>query len=341
MKIHKLMHAIPPERPGQQKPVVCVILGQTASGKSTICQAIARRLDAEIVSMDALKVYRGMDVGTAKASEQEQSEIPHHMLDLLEPHEPFNVALYLERVEPIIKDIHSRGRLPVIDCGTPMYLQAFLSGMLDGPEPDPELRAELEAQSSEELHARLAKLDPDAAERLHVNDRLRVVRALEFALQSGEPISQAQTQFGERRDDYRFFMTGAMWEEQALRERMNARIDRMMESGLLEEVRRILNGSGFSKSASDAIGYRQLIDHLQGKCTLDEAIERMRNKTWQLGRRQMKWFSKHQGVKWLRVANEDELKRAGVFLCTELIGEMRITDHGIPIALKKEPRSGK
>jgi len=340
MKVHKLQHAINPESAGKARaPLVCVILGQTASGKSALSQTIANRLDAEIVSMDALKVYRGMDIGTAKASKAEQAEIPHHMLDLVEPHESFNVSRYLELLEPVIKGIHSRGRLPVIDCGTPMYLQAFLSGMIEGPPPNPELRAELEALSSEELHAKLEGLDADAAKRLHVNDRLRVVRALEYALQAGEPISDAQTHFGDRRDDFRFVLTGPVWSDDALRARMNLRIDRMMEAGLLDEVRRILAGNGFSKSGGDAIGYRQLIEHLRGDYSLDEVVERMRHKTWQLSRRQMRWFRKHEGVKWLNVSHEDELKRAGIFLATEMIGEMRITDHGIPLSLRKEPRT--
>ncbi|MCK6439528.1 MAG: tRNA (adenosine(37)-N6)-dimethylallyltransferase MiaA, partial [Planctomycetes bacterium] len=269
------------------KPLVCVILGQTASGKSTLCHNIAKRIDSEIISMDALKVYRGMDIGTAKASPADQQAVPHHLLDLAAPSESFNVARYLDDLEGVIRDVLNRGHLPLIDCGTPLYLKTFLSGMLESPEPDEELRAELETMSSTALHRRLATLDPEAAATLHANDRKRVIRAVQYAMQTGKPISAERTQFETRRTDYRFVLTGPLWDEAILRARIEQRVERMMTAGLIDEVVRIHNGEGFSKTAREAIGYRQLLEHLEGAYSLEEAVEKIKRRTWQLARKQM------------------------------------------------------
>src|SRR5690606_29030482 len=163
-----------------------IIAGQTASGKSRICSELATRMNGEILSMDAIKVYQGMDIGSAKPTLEERAEIPHHMLDLVAPNEAYSVAAYLEVLEPTIKEVLARGALRIVDCGTPHYLQAFLSGLIDGPEPDLEIRAELEERENEDLMEALAGVDPAAAERLHINDRKRIVRALEYAKQTGE-----------------------------------------------------------------------------------------------------------------------------------------------------------
>ena len=319
-------------------PLVCIILGQTASGKSNLCLGIADRLEGEVISMDAFKVYRKMDIGTAKTPIDEGQNIPHHLTDMVDANEPFNVNLYLSQLEQTIKDIHNRGRLPVIDCGTPLYLKAFMSGILESPDPDPELRAELEAMDSEQLHERLQKLDATAAQSLHVNDRKRVIRAVEFAMQTETPISEQQTQFNVTRNDYRIVLTGPRWSEEKLKERIAIRVDKMIEAGLLDEVRTIKESPGFSKTSREAIGYRQLLEHLDGECSLEEAIEKTKAKTWQLARKQMTWFKRYPQVKWIDTNHEDELKRAAVFLSTELIGEMRETMHGMPIGLKREKR---
>jgi tRNA dimethylallyltransferase len=304
--------------------LVVVVCGQTASGKSLFCRHLASRIGGVVVSMDALKVYRGMDIGTAKDRVDGQG-VPVRMIDQVAPHELFNVSMYLNRLEAELRDVVAQGKTPVIDCGTPLYLRAFLSGMLDGPEPDGALRASLDARESEELHAELAGRDPDAAARLHPNDRKRVIRALEFAIQTGSPISSRQTQWTERRRDYRMVLTGPLWPAAALAARIARRVDGMMAEGLLEEVQKIAGATGFSRTAGEAIGYRQLLDHLEGKVSLAEAVERTKLKTRQLARAQLKWFRRYPDIKWLLMnagtddaVAEEELRRAAVFLAQEL-----------------------
>ncbi len=300
------------------KPLVCVIVGQTASGKSRLAIELAKRIGGEIVSMDALKVYRGMDIGTAKPSAEQLAEIPHHMLDLVEPQQEFNVGIYLRTVEPVIADLIERGKVPVIDCGTPLYLRAFLSGILEAPDPDPELRAELSGRLSTDLHEELRVRDPVAAERLHVNDRRRLIRALEFSIQTGNRISEAQNHFDRDRDDYRFFMTGPLWPQEVLWERLAARIDQMLAAGWLEEVRQIRDSGGFSLTSEKAIGYMELSDHLDGKLSIEQAVEETNRRTRRLARAQLKWFKRHSSVRWLLAGHESELKAAAIFCAEEL-----------------------
>lgn len=304
--------------------MVVIVCGQTASGKSLLCRLLAGRINGVILSMDALKVYRGMDIGTAKDRVDGNGD-PVRMIDLVDPHESFNVSLYLARLEEELANAVAAGRTPMIDCGTPLYLRAFLSGMLDGPEPDIELRAGLEARESGDLHSELSGRDPDAAARLHPNDRKRVIRALEFAIQTGTPISSRQTQWAERRGDYRFVLTGPLWPESALAERISRRVDAMMSAGLLDEVRGIVAAGGFSRTAGEAIGYRQLLDHLSGQMAIAEAVELIKLRTRQLARAQLKWFRRYPDIKWLLMGAdadgagaEEELRRAAVFLAHEL-----------------------
>jgi tRNA dimethylallyltransferase len=280
---------------GTSVPLICVVLGATASGKSALALDIAQRTGGEIVSMDALKVYRGMDIGTAKPSTAERRGIPHHMIDLVEPAAEFNVALYLRAVEPAITDVLARGKLPVIDCGTPLYLKAFMSGMVEGPEPDTDLRA-----------------------RLHINDRKRVIRALEYAIQTGEPLSPRQTQFAASRPGHRYLLTGPLWPQEKLHDRISRRVDHMLERGFAAEVSRILGAGGFSRTSGEAIGYHELVEHHAGRKSLPDAIEETKRRTRQLARKQLRWFKRFEGVRWLLTEDESELARAAVFLAEEL-----------------------
>lgn len=321
-----------PVDPAIARPHLCVVLGQTASGKSRLALEIARRSGGEVISMDALKVYRGMDVGTAKITAEESVGVPVHLVNLVDPNEGFNVAQYLQHLETLLADMRERRVFPVIDCGTPLYLQVFLTGMLDGPAPDDELRAELDARSSDDLMHELHERDPVSAGRLHVNDRKRLIRALEYAIQTGEPISERQHHFGgpRRRDDFRMLLTAPVWNDELLKVRIDTRIDRMLQRGLLDEVRRIREQPGFSRSAGEAIGYRQMLRHLDGDISFDEAVTQIRQATWRLSRKQHTWFKRHAGVHWLQVASEAEIDRAALFLSDELAendqtGSIRVT----------------
>ncbi|MCA8940062.1 MAG: tRNA (adenosine(37)-N6)-dimethylallyltransferase MiaA, partial [Planctomycetes bacterium] len=276
-----------------------------------------------------------MDIGSAKPNQQERDEVPHHLLDLVGAEESFSVGKYQDALEATLKTLHAEDKLPIIDCGTPMYLQAFLSGILDAPDPDPDLRQELESRPNQQLMDDLRQRDPAAAERLHLNDRKRLVRALEYAIQTGEAISGRQRHFDRVRDDYRIILTGPLWAGETLRPRINLRIQRMLDAGLVAEVERIQKGEGFSQSAAAAIGYRQILDYLDGKLSLEEAIEKIQNRTWNLARKQLMWFKRHQAMKWIHVADEAELRRAAVFLSGEVLDAWRPDDHGLPLGLER------
>ena len=281
-------------------PPLLVILGPTASGKSDLALAVARRAGAEILSVDSMQVYRGMDVGTAKPSPAEREGVPHHLLDVVGPDEPFTVARFVTLADAVIADATRRGVPLVATGGTPLYYKALFEGLFEGPAADEATRARLRELPGEELYRRLTEADPAAAARIHPNDQKRLVRALEVHELTGRPISSFQTHWTapERRHDAAW--VGLDWEREALNRRINARVRAMMAAGWLEEVRRLVEAGPLSHTAAEATGYRELIDHLAGKLTLDEATEQIKIATRQLARRQMKWFRRFGGVTWLR-----------------------------------------
>lgn len=299
------------------KPPVFVVLGPTASGKSLLALEVARRCQGEILSVDALKVYRGLDIGTAKPGAAQRAQIPHHGLDLLEPRESFSVAQFLDYAQPVLEDILGRGKLPVLDVTAPLYLKALMYGISPGPAPDPGLRARLEALPLEELHPRLRQLDPARAAELHPNDRKRLVRALEFAMLGQVRMSESEG-WGAPDPHYRWVLTGVRWPREILYGRVNARVDAMLAAGWLDETRRVLTGGGFSKTAAEAHGYKRLIAHLQGLCTLAEAVEQTRRDVKTFARKSMTFFRRFERTQWLDVTSEDELLRAARYLSWEL-----------------------
>lgn len=292
---------------------LCVILGPTASGKSALAHAVARRAGAEILCADSMTVYRGMDIGTAKPSVAERSELRYHGLDLSEPDETFTVARWLEEAERVIgasSDEASRlgdrrtgtadGTGLILVGGTPLYLQALFHGMFEGPPADAEFRQELSKLSTNVLHGRLAVIDAAAAARIHVNDRKRLTRALEVHRATGRPISELQTQWESTAPRYPSIRFGLAWPREELNRRINARVKQMMSAGWLDEVRALLDRYGdFSATAAEATGYRLLAEVIRGRVALEEAVEEIKIRTRQLAKRQMTWFRRFEDVHWL------------------------------------------
>jgi tRNA dimethylallyltransferase len=275
------------------------VIGPTASGKSALALALAQRLGGEILSIDSMQVYRGMDIGTAKPSREEQALVRHHGIDLVEPSESFTVARYLACADAVIADTRAR-RVPlVIAGGTPLYFKALFEGLFEAPEIDPALRERISARSSDDLYAKLLEIDPDAAQRIHLNDRKRLIRAIEVYESTGSAITALQREWGSQRR-YEPVWLGLRWDRETLNRRINARVKQMMLDGWLDEVRQLLVRHGvLSKTAGEAAGYAELIAHLEGRCTLDEAVEQIKISTRQLARRQIKWFRRFEGVRWI------------------------------------------
>ncbi len=287
-----------------------ILTGPTGAGKSQLALVLAERLGAEIVSMDSMALYRGMDVGTAKPSPDDRRRVPHHLLDVLDPWESASVAWWLRRTADCRRDIEGRGRRVLFVGGTPLYLKALLHGLFDGPPADDALRRRLADEAERlgpaALHSRLAEVDPAGAARLHPNDLRRVVRALEVWELTGRPISAWQTQWraasgGRQPPDSatnrgltpplpaRFLYLNPPRQE--LYARIDARVRRMIADGLVEEVRALRRlPRPLSREAAQAVGYREMFDHLDGRVGLEETIVRIQTRSRNLAKRQLTWF---------------------------------------------------
>ena len=279
-----------------------VILGPTASGKSDLAMALARRLGGEILSVDSMQVYRGMDIGTAKPTAAERAEIPHHLIDLVDPNEEFTVARFVELADEVIGKV----RTPLIATGgTPLYYKALFEGLFEGPPADASIRQRLAQEPGEALHRRLSEVDPPAAARIHANDTRRLIRALEVYELTGQPITSFQTDWSAPANRHPATWIGLNWDKETLNRRINARVKSMIAAGWLDETRELLRRYGtLSKTAAEATGYADLIAHVQGKTKLEEAIEQIKISTRQLARKQMKWFRRWPQVTWLQGEGE-------------------------------------
>lgn len=282
------------------QPPILVILGPTASGKSALALALARRGGAEILSVDSMQIYRGMNIGTAKPTLTEQAQAPHHLIDLVDADEPFTVARFVELADAVIASARARQVPLIVTGGTPLYYKALFQGLFEGPGKDEGLRRRLGALSNEELHRRLAAVDPVSAAKLHVNDHRRLIRAIEVHELTGRPISSHQTEWESKVQRHPATWVGLLWDREMLNRRINARVKAMIAAGWVAETRALLNRFGsLSSTAVEATGYHELIEHIQGKRSLDDATEQIKIATRQLARRQMKWFRRFPNVHWI------------------------------------------
>ncbi len=276
------------------------IIGATASGKSALAMGIAQRLGAEILSLDSMQVYRGMDIGTAKPTAAEQAAVRHHLIDAAEPSESFTVARFLELADATIEDAKRRGVPLIAVGGTPLYYKALFEGLFEGPSADAAVRERLMGESNDVLYARLIQVDPEAATRIHLNDQRRIVRALEVYELTGKPITSFQSEWASGSVRHPAIWFGLSWDRDVLNRRINARVKQMIAAGWLEETRALLaRPEPLSMTAAEATGYAELIAHLRGKMSLDDAVEQIKIATRQLARRQMKWFKRFGNVTWL------------------------------------------
>ncbi len=290
-----------------QKPPVVVVTGPTASGKTPLAIAIAQRFGGEIVNADSMQVFRYMDIGTAKPSPEQRAQIPHHLLDVVTPDVPYSAGRYAEEARKVAAEIHARDKIVVLTGGTGLYIRAFLEGLLETGEADPELRAELEEQNRAaveagdpmRLHRRLEKIDPEAADRIHPNDVRRIIRALEIAGRIGEPASslRAEHAFGDR--PYRTLHLALDPGREALIERIDRRCGEMIDNGLLREARALRErGYGPELRPMRAIGYRHMTPVVDGADTLANALEVLRRDTRRFARRQRTWLRKVADLRW-------------------------------------------
>jgi tRNA dimethylallyltransferase len=296
-----------------QTQTLYFIVGCTASGKGSLGGELARRVGGQIISVDSMKIYRRMDIGTAKPSAEVREAIGHHCIDLVEPSESFSVARYVDEADRAVEHIRSAGAIPLAVGGTSLYIKALCEGLFDGPAADPALRERLMARAASEgsskLHAELQWRDPEAAGRIHPNDIKRIVRALEVYENTGEPISSLQTQW-EVVSRYRTVRIGIRRDREDQNRRINLRAKKMMEAGLADEVRALLDESaGLSPQAAQAVGYAELIDHFAGKCSLDEAFERIKINTRRLAKKQRTWQRRWGDVHWFDAEADEPVEQ--------------------------------
>ncbi|MBQ8397088.1 MAG: tRNA (adenosine(37)-N6)-dimethylallyltransferase MiaA [Clostridia bacterium] len=291
------------------KPRILCVVGPTASGKSGLAIALAVRLGGEIISCDSMQIYRAMDIGTAKATEAERAAVPHHLLDLVTPDVPFSAADFVTAAQAAIADITARGRLPILCGGTGLYLDSLLRPTAyAAPPPDPALRAalaaDLAAEGAEAMHARLAALDPAAAEAIHPNNTKRVLRAIEICLSAGTTKSALDAASVVGECPYDACVIGLRWPREQLNARIDERVDAMLAEGLVEETARLLEAGYLAPgtTAGQAIGYKEIVPYLRGEEPLAVSAERLKIATHRYAKRQMTWFGAKDYVEWIDCA---------------------------------------
>ncbi len=288
-----------------QKPLVVVVAGPTASGKTSLAVKLAKKFDGEVVSADSMQVYKNMDIATAKPSKEEMEGVPHHLIGVIDEGSDFSVALYKEMALSAISDIISRGKLPIVAGGTGLYIDTLVNNteFLDFEKSD--IRETLEERAKnegiEKLYDELLEVDEEAAKKLHINDEKRIIRALEVYLSTGKTISQQCELSHLKGSDYRFCLIALGAENRDyLYERINRRVDVMLDMGLIEEAKKFFC-SDISKTAKQAIGYKELKPYLDGYCTLEQAVENLKMQTRRYAKRQLTWFRRNEAISWLYI----------------------------------------
>jgi len=303
-------------KPILPSPISCSILisGPTAVGKSEIALQLAEQLGGEIISVDSMQVYRGLDIGTAKPSASDRARVPHHLIDICDLTESFDAAKFARRAHRVVGEIRSRGHVPILCGGTGLYFRAFLEGLDEMPSADPKLRAGLEAMPSETLLQELRERDRATYEKIDRKNPRRVIRAMEVIRLTGKPFSEVRSQKSEvrGRNPVLFCLTR---ESDDLRRRIEVRVDEMLAHGLVDETRKLLErGLELNKTAMQAIGYRQVVDHLRGERNLAETIELVKIKTRQFAKRQLTWFRADKNTEWIELKPCESVESAATTL---------------------------
>lgn len=288
----------------KKKPLI-ILTGPTAVGKTKASIGLAKAVDGEIISADSMQVYRHMDIGSAKIKPEEMEGIPHHLIDVLEPDDEFHVVKFQQLAQKAMREIWERGHIPIVTGGTGFYIQALLYDIdFDENEKEDACRKELEAYArehgAEALHEKLALVDPASAEMIHPNNIKRVIRALEFYEQTGKRISEHNETQRQRESPYAFAYFVLTDDRAHLYERINRRVDQMIEEGLINEVQ-ALKDKGYTKQlvSMQGLGYKEILDYLDGNCTLEEAIYTIKRDTRHFAKRQLTWFKRERDVIWI------------------------------------------
>ena len=294
----------------KKKPLI-ILTGPTAVGKTKASIGLAKAVDGEIISADSMQVYRHMDIGSAKIKPEEMEGIPHHLIDVLEPDDEFHVVKFQQLAKKAMREIWERGHIPIVTGGTGFYIQALLYDIdFDENEKEDACRKELEAYArehgAEALHEKLALVDPASAEMIHPNNIKRVIRALEFYEQTGKRISEHNETQRQRESPYAFAYFVLTDDRAHLYERINRRVDQMIEEGLVNEVQ-ALKDKGYTKQlvSMQGLGYKEILDYLDGNCTLEEAIYTIKRDTRHFAKRQLTWFKREKEVTWVDQGNFD------------------------------------
>ena len=306
-----------------------LILGVTASGKGKLAFELAKRIGAEIISIDSMKVYKRMDIGTAKPPEDARKAVKYHLIDIVEPSETFSVGKYLDLAYDAIEQVKSRSKHIIAVGGTALYIKALLYGLFEGPAAQDHIRKELcERQKTDGLdvlYAELQRADPTAAERIHPNDARRIIRALEVYKSTGKGISQFQQQFNSQQPKHNWTIIGLRREKAEESSRMNKRVKKMIETGLVDEVKSLLaEDKPLSRQAGCAIGYAEIIDYLNGQTNLEDAVELIKKNTRRFAKSQRTWFKTFKNVNWLDIEPAEPFEK--ILTRTEALVVNRISD---------------
>jgi tRNA dimethylallyltransferase len=308
------MHVIP-----TQKPRLAVIVGPTAVGKTQTGMKYAFQLGGEIVNADSMQVYRRMDIGTAKPSANDRTAVPHHLIDIVDPDEDFNVSIFVRLARNVIHQLHDRSKPVFVVGGTGLYIRALIGGLLRSQDPDYELREFYRSQVNnygiDYLYGQLQTRDPESAFKINPHDTVRIIRALEVLDLMGHPIAELQRSHQFMEKPYIVLKIGLTMEKQALFQRIDERIDQMIKGGLIEEVRMLLQmGYDETCKAMQSLGYRHILAYLKGSLTLDDAVRRMKRDSRSYAKRQMTWFKKEPDIHWFLLP--DNMDRIGETIST-------------------------
>ncbi|MBQ1678575.1 MAG: tRNA (adenosine(37)-N6)-dimethylallyltransferase MiaA [Oscillospiraceae bacterium] len=301
------------------KDIIC-ICGPTASGKTGLAVALAKALDAEVVSCDSMQIYRGMDIGTAKPDAAEMDGVPHWLLDVAEPGEDFSVGRYVKLADAAIADVHARGKIAVVCGGTGLYMDSLIKGETFAAPSRPAQREYVEHIAEEKgvayVYDMLKEADPETAEKLHLSDRKRIIRAMEVFLITGMPLSWHNEQSKKRPPKYEPAWIGLNFRDRnKLYARVDRRVDEMLEKGLEAEVRRLLEqGIDPKTTAMQAIGYKEMAAAIRGECSVKQAAERIKQASRNYAKRQLTWFRRNEAIRWLYVDETPELLPAALRL---------------------------
>ena len=297
------------------------IVGPTASGKTRLSVELAKKYNGEILSFDSMQVYKGMDIGTAKPTVEERQGIVHHMFDVVDPREDFSVSRFVEQADPIVEQILGQGKTLILVGGTGLYVDSLIRGTEFAPYPNTGLREELtriaDEQGIDVIVERLRQVDPESADRIHPSNRKRVIRALEIYLETGKTMTQHDAESRAKPHKYDPLWIGLDYvNREALYNRIDRRVDMMMEQGLLQEVQDLLaQGLPESATALQAIGYKEILAHLRGECTLEEAKELIQRSSRRYAKRQRTWFYRNPKVNWLMLEDEPDFQEVFLRAC--------------------------